>query len=200
MHMKTEQLRNLAVCYLDEQPLTDPQVQLKYHMAECDDCYEKFFTELIMLKALSDNGLMEPGLEKRDDKLEEKSFIKIRSVKDKLEVLCTTASRQLEELWNFIYMPLPVYQRGVNENIKELAYISQISEYSCIKKENGLITIQLDGEYYSTAKLAVKYIAGGAPVYKEFAYDEGSECYIVSIEESVLENGVIEIVEISEKQ
>lgn len=200
MHMKTEQIRNLAVSCLNEQTLTDAQVQLKYHMSECDDCYEKFCTEFIMLKVLSDNKLIEPDFEKKDKKQEEKSFIKIKSVKDKLEILCTTASKQLEKLWNFIYMPLPACERGINDNIKELVCISQISEYSFIKKKDGLITIQLDGEYYPTAKLSVKYISDGVPQYKEFTYDEDSECYIVSIEESVLGNGEMEIVEISEKE
>ena len=42
MHLNMNQIRNLAYAYLNNSILNDEQVEYKFHMSECDECYEKF--------------------------------------------------------------------------------------------------------------------------------------------------------------
>lgn len=195
MHATSKQIQHLAASYYQQQLLSDEELEVKYHMAECDRCYEEFCAELLMLRALADSGLVKPQMLEVAESDSSRSFIKLQLVQDKLKLL-RGSMQNLQVIWNFLPRPALAYGRGTGVQAAGSGYISQESEYSCIQREGGKIRIQLDEDYFPVKALAVRYMESGKYVCQAFSYDEYSECYTAVIEESVLENGEIEIVEI----
>ena len=58
MHLTEHNIQELAYAYVKKVKLSDKQVIYKRHMADCDDCFNKFLVERELQEALMDTGLI----------------------------------------------------------------------------------------------------------------------------------------------
>lgn len=179
MHISDAQLQDLAKSYVREELLSDKQVALKRHMAECDICYEKFCTEYVVMKQLCAQGLVPP--ETFEAEGTEKTLLTLRSAGRLLEFVRDKAEEAADN-WGFLPMAQLAFARGSNDEQKQAVYKSQRSSASQIYQTQHEIVIQLDDEVFPIKNLAVRYEVNGKSVVKQFVYDEDTECYVVRIE------------------
>lgn len=195
MHMAMKELRELAGCCLQGEMLSPAQVQKKRHMGECDSCYKRFCTEYLILLAFQQIGLY-PFQESRAA-VSMMSLLTIRLIENHLTVSC--AQKIVDGCsWEFIHMPCIASARGGEKPLDSDCYVNLISEHSYIKREDGSVRIQLDGDVFPVEQLKVCVTTGQVKELYEFEYDPALECYKVVLDEAGLsEQSVIEIVEVS---
>lgn len=58
MHLSENNIQELAYAYVRNVQLTDNQVVYKRHMADCDNCYNRFLLERKLQNTLFDSGLI----------------------------------------------------------------------------------------------------------------------------------------------
>lgn len=205
MHLTINELRALATCYRKEELLNDEQLSWKRHMSQCDSCYEKFCTELMLQKVLTKHQLISEEVIEASlgNTMLKQICLKIQLGKEKLQVFAGEVQQQTN-IWNFFRMPQVAFGRGSggdsDKNGKQQIFVSKSSEYSFVKMENDKLIIQLDKDEYSVEQLRVVYEQDGNVIYREFVYDDNSDCWIVELEQSEVVNvDEITIVDISQE-
>lgn len=192
MHCTNKELEVLAHAYVAKNILNDKQLKTKIHMRECDACYERFCCKLAVFKILKKNGFVEESMLEQTDKL----CLIIRNISGKLNVINQIHEKAEAAYWEFVYRPKLAVGRGTekDETKDTDIYVCKASEYSCIKRENGRIIIQLDEEMYQAEHLMAVYMSNGNEVKKPFRYDEDLECYVADIMENEIDDGEIQII------
>lgn len=182
MHESIDRIRKLAAAYIREEKLDEEQLQMKKHLADCDECYREFCMEFAMLKALSDYGLigtdMDLELERGGD-MAERIILQISKAKDTLArssiVMSLKGVFQQEALWTFFNMGALAPSRGKG---KAEVYRSRISEKSKICYEDGKITVFLAAEDFDGKNLGLLVQDGGRSEQFGFQFDEEEDLYV----------------------
>lgn len=52
MHLTLDDVGELANTYINEEILTDKQLEMKLHMSSCDECYKKFLAACLVQREL----------------------------------------------------------------------------------------------------------------------------------------------------
>ena len=210
MHTTIEELQDLADQYITGGLLNDSQLAVKQHMAECDECYQRFCLEYMIRKELcetcliSRENLSEQFMVKRSvedvQQKEQESLRKGIRYQVILEIcrknghLTMIVQREFAEnsIWNFVQMPNFVMTRGEHEGER---YESIGSAESHICYRDGRMIIQLDQEEYPVKNMVVRVSKGEIEELHQFEYDEDTELHRVILEgKDCSEDSVIEII------
>lgn len=181
MHLSENDIEELAVAYNTNVLLTEEQVRLKRHMADCDICFHKFLTEKTLQETLLGAGLisqevLEEALHSANE-VKEKVLLTIEKAADGWKMLVGEIQDKLAAMWKFYPAPQLAVSRGTEDTSSALIYENGSSEYSMIQiDENGLL-IRLDAEDYDGRSLVLKVIKGSDVNIVKFCYNEEEDCY-----------------------
>lgn len=196
MHATMDEIRSLADSYVKGKLLDDEQLSTKRHMSGCDECYELFCTEYLLLKNLREYGL----LPEKEPQFLSNCLLKIQIVENSLKVL-QGWKENVAACWEFLHIPQLAMARGSSSRQKADMYVNKDSEYSFIKYEGDKIMIQLDAEAFPVDHLTVLLTAQGSEEEYPFSYNEETECYQAVIDcEKMTEDAILEVVDTEDEE
>lgn len=190
MHLKEDDLYNLAIAEYSGKVLTDIQGSQKWHLGECRECYKKFCMYITMLDLIGYEDDTENEEEYSSETQLSNVFLQIQLAGAVLSSVNTKMENNLS-CWNFIHMPKMAASRGNKGDRETDIYISMESEYSQIRQEGQQLIIQLDQDIFPTDQLGVRYTEDGKNIVRKFIYNEMSECYEVVIDRSGKDNKLL---------
>lgn len=183
MHLKEEDLYNLAIAEYSGNILTDVQDSQKWHLGECRECYKKFCIYITMLDLMGYEEDIENQEEYPSEEQLSDVFLQIQMAG---AVLCSVNTKMSNNFscWNFIHIPKIATYRGNTSDGETDVYKSIESEYSQIRQEGQQLIIQLDEDVFPINQLGVRYTENGKKIVKKFIYNKVSEFYEVIIDRS----------------
>lgn len=182
MHLSENDIEELAYAYNANVLLTEEQVRLKRHMADCDICFHKFLTEKTLQETLLGAGLisqetLEEALHPANE-VKEKVLLTIEKAADGWNMLVGEIQDKLAAMWKFYPAPQLAVSRGTEDTSSAVIYENGSSEYSMIQIDEDGLLIRLDAEDYDGSSLVLKVIKGNDDVdVVKFYYNEEEDCY-----------------------
>ena len=187
MHLKEDDLYNLAIAEYNRRDFTEVQCSQRWHLGECRECYKKFCVYITMLDLMGDEEDIENEEKYSSEPQLSDVFLQIQLAGAVLSSANTKMENNLS-CWNFIHMPKMSASRGNTGDRETDIYTSMESEYSQIRQEGQMIIVQLDEDVFPVDKLGVRYMEDGKSVTRKFIYNEMSECYEVVIDRNGKDN------------
>lgn len=201
MHLSENNIQELAYAYVKRTRLSEKQVGLKRHMADCDNCFHKFLVERELQIALLGSGLvsddaMEEILNGQKEQASEKILFRMKKAAEGLKMLIEDVKEKAGSLWDFSPVPQLAFSRGGVEEKDTEIYANPISEYSMIKVTEEGILVRLDEEDYQGETLALQVTRDGKTERISFVYNEEKETYDAFVSGKIEEGTQIEIIDL----
>ena len=203
MHLTDRNIQELAYAYVQKIRLSDNQVSFKRHMADCDDCFNKFLVEKKLQETLIRAGLISDAV-MADMLVEEKKasgniLLRMKKATDGLRLFIEEVKEKSDTPWNFYPAPYVAFGRGETVEEETMLYESVLSEYSIIQISREGLLIRLDEADYPARHYVLNIIQGEAAEQVPFIYNVEEGSYDVFVQGEIQPGTQFEIMEAADE-
>lgn len=203
MHLTERNIQELTYAYVKKIQLSDSQVRFKRHMADCDDCFNRFLVEKELQETLIGAGLLTESVMDEilaeEKEASENILLRMKKAADGLRLFIEEVRDKTESLWNFYPTPHVAFSRGESEEEESMVYESVLSEYSTIQVSREGLLVRLDEADYPAERYVLRVIRDGSEERIPFHYNEDEESYDAFVKGEIEPDTQLEIVEAADE-
>lgn len=202
MHLTERNIQELTYAYVKKIQLSDSQVRFKRHMADCDDCFNRFLVEKELQETLIGVGLLTESVMDEilaeEKEASENILLRMKKAADGLRLFIEEVRDKTESLWNFYPTPHVAFSRGESEE-ESMVYESVLSEYSTIQVSREGLLVRLDETDYPAERYILRVIRNGLEERIPFRYNKDEESYDAFVKGEIEPDTQFEIVEAADE-